>query len=120
VSSNSNSIMVIRPYRHAGTWVFDDPDKGLDKEPFVCGIPEIIDLVVRCVDNAERGFRLLFSASPFPGHTVKLVWLREEGGGNWYYSGQHKREGWLCPALFKYFATAPRELYAKAESCTEL
>jgi hypothetical protein len=25
-------------------------------------------------------------------------------------------EGWLCPALFKYFDKAPAELYAKAES----
>ena len=23
--------------------------------------------------------------------------------------------GWLCPALFKYFDKAPRELYANAE-----
>ena len=24
-------------------------------------------------------------------------------------------EGWLCPALFKYFDTAPKEIYVKAE-----
>jgi hypothetical protein len=24
-------------------------------------------------------------------------------------------EGWQCPALFRYFETAPRELYVKAE-----
>jgi hypothetical protein len=24
-------------------------------------------------------------------------------------------EGWLCPALFKYFDAAPKTLYAKAE-----
>ena len=24
-------------------------------------------------------------------------------------------EGWLCPALFKYFKTAPREIYVRAE-----
>jgi hypothetical protein len=24
-------------------------------------------------------------------------------------------EGWLCPALFKYFESAPRELYGRAE-----
>ena len=31
----------------------------------------------------NNGFRLLFSARPFPGHTVKLEWRREESGGNW-------------------------------------
>jgi hypothetical protein len=24
-------------------------------------------------------------------------------------------EGWLCPALFKYFEKAPKEIYIKAE-----
>jgi hypothetical protein len=24
-------------------------------------------------------------------------------------------EGWLCPALLKYFPTAPREIYIKVE-----
>jgi hypothetical protein len=24
-------------------------------------------------------------------------------------------EGWLCPALFKYFPSAPREIYVKVE-----
>ncbi len=116
---SANSILAIRPYRHAGTWVFDDVAKGLDKEPFVCGIPEIIDEVVLDISTAEEGFRLLFSAAPFPGWTVKLVWRREESGGNWYWSPQHQREGWLCPALFKYFSAAPQELYAKAEPVSD-
>lgn len=107
---SSNSIMVLHPYWHAGTWVFDDESKGLDKEPFVCGIPEIIDAVVHDTPDARAGFRLLFSTSPFPGYTLKLVWRRAESGGNWYYSQQHGTEGWLCPALFKYFTAAPPEL----------
>jgi hypothetical protein len=24
-------------------------------------------------------------------------------------------EGWLCPALFKYFESAPKEIFLKAE-----
>ena len=28
-------------------------------------------------------------------------------------------EGWLCPALFKYFDKAPSEIYVKAEPKTE-
>jgi len=112
---NQNSIQVIQPYWHAGTWVFDDAAKGLDKEPFVCGIPEIINAAVQGIPDATSGFRLLFSAQPFPGCTVKLAWRRVESGGNWYWSEQHRQEGWLCPALFKYFAGAPQELYAKAE-----
>ena len=59
---------------------------------------------------------MLFSATPFPGHAVKLDWRREDAGGNWYFCAEFGMEGWLCPALFHYFNEAPRELYVRAES----
>lgn len=112
----SNSLMVIMPYRHAGTWVFDDPVVGLKREPFVSGVPELIDKLVADIPNADEGFRLVFSAQEFPGYDDKLVWKREGPSGNWYYSEKFKAEGWLCPALFKYFRQAPKEIYVKAEA----
>jgi len=111
-----NAIGLIVPYKYEGMWVFDDPAVGLVREPFVSGIDVMIDKLVASIPEAEKGFRLLFSGSPFPGYTVKLEWRREEYGGNWYYSPQFEMEGWLCPALFKYFESAPRELYGRAES----
>jgi hypothetical protein len=110
-----NSIDLIFPYRYEGMWVFDDPTVGLDKEPFVSGADLMMDQLVAGIANAHQGFRLLFSATPFPGHTVKLEHSREENGGNWYYCPQFSIEGWLCPALFKYFPEAPGEIYVKAE-----
>lgn len=41
-----NSILIIAPYRYEGTWVFDDPNVGLVREPFVAGVPEMIDHLV--------------------------------------------------------------------------
>ena len=38
-----------------------------------------------------------------------------EMGGNWYGSDDPPMEGWLCPALFKYYRSAPKELYVKAD-----
>jgi hypothetical protein len=111
-----NAILVIEPYRYSGTWVFDDPTVGLVREPFVSGIPEMIDYLVKDIPNASEGFRLLFSAFPFPGHTIRLTLLRSEYGGNWYYSEALDKEGWLCSAMFKYFDKAPAEIYAKAEA----
>ena len=73
------------------------------------------DRLVAAIPNAENGFRLLFAATPFPGYTVDLKWRREEYGGNWYYSPKFDLEGWLCPALFKYFDKAPTDLYVRAE-----
>ena len=110
-----NAISVLFPYKYEGMWVFDDPAVDLRREPFVSGMDEIISDVVRAVPDADKGFRLLFSTGPFPGYMIKLEWRREEYGGNWYFCPQLKKEGWLCPALFKYFDTAPPELYAKAE-----
>ncbi len=110
-----NQIMVIKPYLFADTWVFDDEAVGLNKEPFVEGIPAMINFLTRDIPNAQAGFRMLFSAQPFPRYQEKLTWVREEEDGNFYRSDTLKAEGWLCPALFKYFDKAPREIYAKAE-----
>ncbi len=111
-----NSLFVVSPYRYAGMWVFDDPAVGLVREPFVSGIDVMIDRLVADIPNAAGGFRLIFSSEPFPGYTVKLEWRRTQYGGNWYYSPQYQMEGWLCPALFKYFKEAPKEIYIRAEA----
>jgi hypothetical protein len=113
-----NQITVIAPYwlEEVGTWVFDDPGAGLDQEPFVSGVPEMIDFLVKDIPDARKGFRLLFSTAPFPGYQKCLAWKREEMGGNWYTSDDPPLEGWLCPALFRYFDRAPAELYVKAEA----
>ena len=120
----SNAMMIINPYWHMGTWVFDDPQAELVQEPFVSGADDIITELVKQhnIPNARDGFKLLFSANPFPGYQAKGTWLREEipgdpQGGNWYKAevdGQ-ELEGWLCPALFKYFDEAPRDIYIKVE-----
>jgi hypothetical protein len=111
----ANEIYVIVPYRHASTWAFDDPAVGLTAEPFVSGIPAMIDILIERIPKAEQGFRLLFSAGPFPGYQVKLSRLRSEYGGSWYQWPETNMEGWLCPALFKYFPEPPSTLYVRAE-----
>lgn len=88
--------MVIGPYKDEGTWVFDDPAVGLTREPFIAGIDVMIDKLVASIPDAQRGFRAIFSAAPFPGYDVKLEWRREESSGNWYYCPKFEMEGWLC------------------------
>jgi hypothetical protein len=111
-----NSIMVIHPYRYEQMWVFDDEKTSLVREPFVAGADKIIDRMVATIPNAATGFSLLFSANPFPGYQIEFEWRREEYGGNWYYNAELDMEGWLCPALFKYFDTAPKEFYAQCRA----
>ena len=111
----ANVLTVIEPYWYIDTWVFDDESVGLDKEPFVQGIPEMIDELVKDIPNARSGFMLLFSSQPFVGYQVELTRVREEYGGYWYKAKDEGAEGWLCPALLKYFESAPESLYIKAE-----
>lgn len=110
-----NSILVIAPYRYNGTWVFDDERAGLVREPFVGGVPEMIDVLVADIPNAAEGFRLTFSSRPFPDYEMKLTWVRGDMGGNYYRLDDPPMEGWICPALFKYYDRAPPELYVKVD-----
>src|SRR5437016_3411369 len=113
-----NALMVIVPYKYEGLWVFDDAAVGLSKEPFIAGIDTLIDKATANIPDAQHGFRAIFSERQFPGANFKLEWRRTESGGNWYYSPEFKQGGWLCPALFKYFKNAPREIYVKVEPRT--
>ena len=111
-----NAIIALHPYKTEGLWVFDDPKVGLVQEPFVSGADDIIEQMVGGLVRPEDGFTLLFSANPFPGHQTTFEWRRSEMGGNWYYNAQLGMEGWLCPALFKYFDAAPQRIYAQFKS----
>jgi hypothetical protein len=110
-----NAILVIAPYRYNGTWVFDDERFGLIREPFVAGVPEMIDVLVADIPDAEEGFRLTFSSRQFPGYQKKLDWVRGDMDGNYYKIDDPPMEGWICPAMFKYYDKPPAELYVKAE-----
>jgi hypothetical protein len=71
----------------------------------------MIEHFVTDIPNAENGFALFFADQPFPRFQTELEWLREDCGGNWYQETTTRMEGWLCPALFKYFEVAPKRLY---------
>jgi hypothetical protein len=116
-----NEINIIFPYKHHGAWVFDDPEVGLRKEAFVSGADVVIDMLVTglMIPKAGRGFKLIFSANPFPNYDIRLKWKKKEFSGNTYVvsgaAGMPKMEAWLCPALLRYFKKAPKEIYAKAQ-----
>ncbi|MCA9248576.1 MAG: hypothetical protein KDA42_15730 [Planctomycetales bacterium] len=112
----SNALIILKPYRYGGTWVFDDANVGLVREPFVAGVPEMIDHLVADIPNSDTGFRMVVCPRPFPGYQKKLTWLRGDGFGNWYRLDDPPMEGWICPAMFRYYSEAPDELYVMAEA----
>lgn len=110
-----NAINIIAPYRYLDMWVFDDPRVGLSAEPFVGGADTMIDQITADIPDAEDGFVMVFSSTPFPGHQFRLEWRREERGGNVYYAPELDAEGWLCPALLRYFDSSPPEIYVQVK-----
>lgn len=115
----NNSLFVIKPYWHIGTWVFDDDRVGLVREPFVIGVPDMINYLVRNINNSKKGFKMLFSETAYPDYDQLISWEKEEAGGNWYQMDKEPMlRGWLCPALSLYFPKAPKRLYVSAEPLT--
>ncbi len=115
-----NSLFVIHPYNTMpngrGSWVFDDEARDLKAEPFVMGIPEMINHFTKDIKNATKGFTLIFSATPIPKAEAHLQLIRKEGQGTWYRLMGTSFEGWLCPALYKYFKNPPKNIYCKFEA----
>ena len=111
-----NTLFAIAPYKFEGFWVFDDPSVGLRQEPFISGADRAIEILTEGIPDAAKGFKLVFSSQPFPGYTARFVRGRAEFGGYWYSWGERGIEGWLCPALFKYFDEAPKEIYVKVSA----
>lgn len=125
--------MRLRPYWLNGVWVFDDDRVGLKAEMFVGEINNFINDMLKSAEidkkKAEKGFYLTFAKVEFPGAIRRFAFSRgatEIGCGNYYRVGAKKvgeywvackagPEGWLCPALFHYFAEAPKNIYARAE-----
>jgi hypothetical protein len=113
--NSMNALFVIAPYFKHGTWVFTDERRNLVEEPFVAGVPEIITELVADIPNAKAGFRLTFSAGPFPGHQLVATRGEPESGGYWYHVEASNNKGWVCPALFKFFSEAPAKIYVRAD-----
>ena len=109
-------INVIFPYKSGGVWAFDDERVGLQGEPFVAGADVLLDKETAEIPDAVNGFRLTFSQHEFPEYDECLKWKRSEASGNVYWSDRFEMEGWLCPALLKYFEERPANIYFKAEA----
>lgn len=111
MDKTGNQINVIYPYRTKHGWAFDDRDVDLQREPFVAGIPEIIDSIV----GDRRDFTALISAEPIPDYSGHLVKNKKSKTVGWYELQGTGRMGWLCPATLRYFKDYPDDIYFKIE-----
>jgi hypothetical protein len=111
-----NQIFTIAPYAWQGMWVFDDAERDVLREPFVGGVPTIINvfLAQHGLAGADR-FVCQFSADPFPGVQLVLQHVGADQGGEVYrveVLGE-VLQGWFCPCLYKYFPEAPDLIFVR-------
>jgi hypothetical protein len=115
----SNTIFAIMPYKWNGLWVFDDPAVGLTREPLVGGTDTMIDVATEHLPDARKGFVAVFSAGYFPDARIVLDLVRGEGGGSIYRWKEKEMQGWLCPALLRYFPEPPAKLFIQVKAAKE-
>lgn len=117
--NESNAVFIIQPYRVGKVWCFDEPALGVFKEPFVGTINDMIDdMLERAGLPQGEQFTALFSADKLPSADMQLVLDQSEGkNGAWYKDvtkgGKTEDAGWLCPCLFKFFPSAPENIYVR-------
>lgn len=120
VPENSVMLLTIRPSRAVTLdniiWSFDDPERSLTREPFVGTTNDAITAVALLKGYTVTAPLLLqFSRHPLPHHDIRLDRVTEEASesGHDYLWAKMNVLCWLCPALLKYFSTAPPHIYAR-------
>ena len=95
--------------RSGSVWIFDDPSRGIVNEPFVAGMPEIIDEFA----GGSGLIDVLFAPAKFPGANMHLIKLEDDCGGATYRLDSTGMTGWLCPVLLQYMSPAPEDIYTQ-------
>ena len=109
-----NCIFVIKPYKWEGMWDSTTltwaSSKNLRRR---CGHDDR-----RATSHIPNATRASWPSSrPATSPMRKSCWwAREEGGGNVYRWAEKGMEGWLCPALLRYFTEPPEKLYIQVKA----
>ena len=97
-------------YKEDDHWYFDDRPRGIIKEEFVEGVPDMI-LAVTKNPNAHRVV-LEVSTLPISSADGILDYVPSpESTGVYYRLGSIR--GWFCPVFWKYFSDPPPTLWVR-------
>jgi len=112
-----NVINVIELYKKDGFWCFDDSSTGLKAEPFMTTATHFIDIMLNKIGKRSAKKPVaVFSKTPFPEHQFTIERVCDDGVGGTFYSYGGIHELWLCPALLKYFETAPSQIFIQVKA----
>ena len=102
-------------YKTNGVWMFDDLDKGIEKEPFVDGFTELIDFLLKefnLFQGSHRGIDINFSLFQEEEDMVKIEKIKDLGD-DWASYKYKDMVGSLCPVTLQYFGKHPDFFYVK-------
>jgi hypothetical protein len=108
-------MMTLTIYKDNGVWMFDDPEKGIEREPFVDGSTELIDFILKefnLFQGSHRGIDLNFSLYQEEDDMVKVNKIKDMGD-DWASYEYKNMTGSLCPVTIQYFGKHPDHFYVK-------
>ena len=110
-------VFTIKPYRQLNTWMFDDEMKNIHQEPFVLGIPEMLDNVLKSKSIKATQFSMQFSENEINKADLVLELDYEVSDGAWYKIKNNPHvKGWLCPVIHKYFDEIPEKIFIEIKN----
>ena len=108
--------VVLKIRKENRSWIFDDSDLGISKEPFVEGSSDAIDFVSKELKLDLNSSRLLIASTEKfeKSFETKLLHFNKQTNWSTYFLpgfGIHK----LCPVLLDYFKESPKKIYFTVE-----
>jgi hypothetical protein len=100
-------------YKDHGVWMFDDANKGIEREPFVDGSTELIDFILEEFGLPTSGPIVVeFGLQRTHPEMVEIRKL-EDTGDDWALYEYKGRQGALCPVTLVYLGSHPDRFYAR-------
>lgn len=110
-----NPAMRLTLYKDHGVWMFDDPGRGIAREPFVDGATEMIDILLQdfgLPTSGDQGVEVEFALERTHPDMVEIRKV-EDMGDDWARYEHNGHLGALCPVTLVYFGSHPERFYAR-------
>lgn len=106
-----NAIKRIVMWKEGNTWMFDESEFGLVREPFVGATNRALDYIA----DDENEMTFLFSDHAFPNAIEFFTEPIEEFGGATFKCSRIADFCWLCSAMWHYFDELPASIFVTKE-----
>jgi len=98
-----------------GVWMFDDTDKGIEREPLVDGSTELIDFILEEFGLPTTGRLPVEVEFGLERTHPNMVEIRkvEDTGDDWALYDYKGNQGALCPVTLLYLGSHPDRFFVR-------